>query len=35
LTVDLALRTAEVAGAPDEARVLAAVRAAGFDAALV
>ena len=33
VSVDLEARTAEVEGAPDEARVLAAVRAAGFDAA--
>jgi len=31
--VDLDARTAEVEGAEDEARVLAAVREAGFDAA--
>ena len=30
--VDLAQRTAEVEGAPDEARVLAALQAAGFEA---
>jgi copper chaperone len=33
VSVDLEARTALVEGAPDEARVLAAVRAAGFDAA--
>ena len=33
VTVDLASRTAEVEVAADAARVLAAVRAAGFDAA--
>jgi copper chaperone len=33
VSVDLAQRTAHVEGAADEARVLAAIRAAGFDAA--
>ena len=32
VTVDLAARTAEVEGAADEARVIEAVRAAGFAA---
>ncbi len=34
VAVDLEARTAVVEGAADEARVLSAVRAAGFDAAL-
>jgi copper chaperone len=33
VSIDLALRTAEIAGAVDEARVLAALRAAGYEAA--